>query len=464
MRSMTKDRCSSAFRFLCRITTVAVLGAAAVSAFAAPGNLDPTFGNAGLVFTEIPRPAGFQLFYPTAESVLVQPDGKIVVSGQFWEDVVSYWYGTFIVRYMPDGTPDPSFGSDGIVASMGSGYPYGGLSVGADMVLQTDGKIVLIGQVPVAEGIIVQRYTSTGQIDGTFGENGTTIVHGKAFAEGTSIAIQPDGKIVGVGWEYDLHATPYYDAILLFRLNTNGSPDTTFGSSRTGKLFIDNGYCCPRVLIQPDAKIVVVGTLANSARQVRPALLIARYNADGVLDPNFATDGKAEYRIDSPQVFAMDAALQADGKIVVAAQPSSLGLVRFNADGTLDEGFGANGISLFGTDLQSAVLLQTDGKIIVTGNVPNTATGRSDFALLRVHQDGTLDIGFGAGGRAVFPINAGGTNYAIAAAGALQPDGKVLLVGSFGDYYTDSHEKIAIIRVVPGGSRRRAVRRGDDGH
>lgn len=205
---------------------------------------------------------------------------------------------------------------------------------------------------------------------------------------------------------------------------------------------------------------MVAGTLLNFSLHVPATLLIARYDADGVLDPSFATDGKAEYRIDDANVSAADAALQADGKIVVAAG-SSHGLVRFHADGTLDQGFGTNGISSSRTDFrQSAVLLQTDGKIIVTGDVPNTTTGRSDFALLRLHQDGTLDSGFGADGRAVFAINAGGTNYAVTSAGAIQPDGKILLTGYFGYYFTDSHEKIAIIRVVaPGGSRRRTLRR-----
>src|SRR5688572_4073295 len=126
--------------------SIAVVSIAAqLEAHAAPVRLDPAFGQGGRVFTSV-TVAGYDLFYPMAESVLVQPDGKIIVCGRFWEDAISYWYGTMIVRYMPDGTPDTSFGENGKVAVITTGYPYGGPAVGADMVLQPDGKIVLIGQ------------------------------------------------------------------------------------------------------------------------------------------------------------------------------------------------------------------------------------------------------------------------------------------------------------------------------
>src|SRR5258705_11885697 len=111
---------------------------------AAPGDLDSTFGQGGRVFTNIAVP-GFTYFYPNTESMLVQPDGKILVCGRFWEDGVSYWYGTIMVRYMPDGTLDTSFGENGKVAVIGSGYPYGNPAGGADLALQLDGKILLIG-------------------------------------------------------------------------------------------------------------------------------------------------------------------------------------------------------------------------------------------------------------------------------------------------------------------------------
>jgi uncharacterized delta-60 repeat protein len=431
-----------------------------------PGDLDSTFGMDGRVFTEIAVPL-HDVFYPTTESMLVQPDGKILVGGRFWEDGAAYSFGTFIVRYMPDGILDTSFGDNGRVAFIPPfippGYPNGGQAVGADMALQPDGKIVLIGHGTVADTIMVQRYTTSGQLDTTFGDSGTTFVNGNEFEEGTSIAIQPDGKIVGGGWDYEPYVTPYYDAIILFRLNANGSPDTSFGLGGTGKVFIEDGYDGAEVLVQPDAKILVVGTLLNFT-DVPETILLARYNVDGSLDAGFGTDGMVTHRVNNLDSVARAAALQTDGKIVVVGSlyPSDLTaalqtdgksmaagksnpltvVVRYNPDGSLDTGFGTSGVATLSMNFvvhPNTVLLQSNGKIVVTG--------ADDFTVVRLNSDGTLDTGFGSGGRSVFPINAGDTNDADASVGALQPDGKILVAGSFGHYYTDSHEKIALIRV-----------------
>ncbi|MEO6259268.1 MAG: hypothetical protein ABIP63_02925 [Thermoanaerobaculia bacterium] len=440
-------------RFLAAV--LVVLGSV-FSALAASGDLDPSFGNGGRVFTKIPRPAGFEGFYPNVEGVTVQTDGKILVCGRFWEDGISYWYGTFLVRYLPDGTLDPAFGTNGMVAVIGEGYPNGAHAIGADMALQPDGKIVLIGQVAVAQGILVQRYTSSGQVDTAFGNNGSTRVNGRAFPEGTSVAIQPDGKIVGVGWEYDPRAKPYYDAILIFRLNANGSPDKSFGAEGTGKIFVKGGYDGATVLLPPDGKIVVVGTLANFT-VAPPALLIARYNPDGLPDSSFGAGGRVTYPIND-RTYISAAALQADGKIVVAK--GSQGIARFNSDGTLDQSFAINEVAPFGSvfySYSSAVLIQSDGRIV--------GIGGPDFSLSRFHADGSADSAFGTAGRARFTINVGGTIDAQASAAALQPDGKIVVAGYFGHYFTDSHDTIGVIRVLssgpsgPGGSRRRAVTR-----
>jgi uncharacterized delta-60 repeat protein len=386
--------------------------------------------------------------------MLVQPDGKILVCGRFWEDGISYWYGTIMVRYMPDGTLDTSFGTNGKVAVIGSGYPYGNPAVGADMALQPDGKILLIGQYAVAQGVIVQRYSSAGVVDTTFGNNGTAVVRGMA---GNSITLQPDGKIVGTGWEYKL-GNPYYDAIVVFRLNTDGSLDNSFGSAETGVVMINNGYDGAKVLVEPDGKILIVGMLLNFT-DIRPTILLARYNPDGSLDSSFGTGGKVTYRINDQDSSPGGAALQPDGKIVVAGVYSSGSenhtvMLRYNPSGSLDTGFGANGIASIESGLFGAntVLVQTDGKITAISNASDGASGHNGFAVVRLNSNGSLDPSFGAGGVSVFPINAGGTNYAYASHGALQPDGKILVTGYFGNYYTDSHETIALIRV-DGGQR-----------
>jgi uncharacterized delta-60 repeat protein len=434
---------------------LALLIVGATNIKAAPGDLDPTFGQGGRVLTNIPvtgEPPGY-LFYPNTESMLVQPDGKILVCGRFWQGTIEYWYGTMMVRYMPDGTLDTSFGENGKVAFVGPGFPFDNKGVGADMALQPDGKIVLIGNALNGEGVIVQRYTSAGVLDTTFGNNGITFVSGIAGEEGTSITVQPDGKIVGVGWDYRAFVEPYYNAILVFRLNTNGSPDNSFGSAGTGVVMIADGSGV-EALVQPDGKILVVGTRTNR-RDILPTFMIVRFNPNGSLDLNFGTGGKVIHQINNLVSWSYAAALQPDGKILVAGTTYTENLsffVRHNTDGSLDTGFGTNGVVSVGADFfifnyETTVLLQADGKIIATGNAYDNATGHNGFAIVRLNSNGSIDPGFGVAGRSVFPINVGGTNYADASDGAIQPDGKILVTGYFGNYYTGSHEKIALIRV-----------------
>ena len=416
------------------------LASSVAPAWAVPGDLDPTFGQGGRVFTTLSVPQ-FDYFYPNTESMLVQPDGKILVCGRFWEDGVSYWYGTFIVRYMPDGSLDTSFGDGGKVALIGADYPYGGDAVGADMVLQQDGKIVLIGQRTIADGIIVQRYTASGTLDTSFGNLGTaSIVPGRGFPEGYSLAIQPDGKIVGAGWEYDSWWDPvnYYDAIVVFRLNTDGSSDTSFGTTGTGVVKIVNGYGQPEVLVQPDGKILVAGSLWNPWQNVPGSALIARYNPNGTPDQGFGSGGT----VTKKDAYAGYIALQADGKILVTGLgPSSI--VRLNPDGTPDPDFVPSGQVV---PTNAGLFVTPDGRIVALGNVQDS-TIPNRFSAARLNSNGSMDTGFGVGGYSTFTVTAGGTNYAYASDGAVQLDGKILITGYFGVYYTDSHEKIALLRI-----------------
>ncbi|MEJ7623012.1 MAG: carboxypeptidase regulatory-like domain-containing protein [Pyrinomonadaceae bacterium] len=434
----------------CRSFAIAVLLLATLSTFvfAAQGDLDPTFGQGGRVMTNITVP-GYQYFYPVTESMLVQPDGKILVCGRFWEDGLSFWYGTYIVRYLPDGTLDTSFGTNGKVAVIGPGVPFGNQSAGAEMALQPDGMIVLIGMYNgYGEGIVIHRYTSSGMLDSTFGTNGSTLVSGIEFERGTSIALQPDGRIVGVGWDFNPYTTPYYSAILVFRLNTNGTLDGSFGSAGTGVVLIANGYDGAEVLAQPDGKILVVGSEGTN-------ILLARYTSNGSLDPSFGTGGSVTQRINN--INFSGAALQPDGKTVVIGSAYSNGqlgstlFVRYNANGSPDTSFGTTGVSSVESDFlkePNTVLFQSDGKIIAIGNAADNATGRNGFAIVRLTSNGSPDSSFGIGGRSVFPINAGGTNYAYSSDGVMQTDGKILVAGYFRNYYTDSHERIALIRVI----------------
>lgn len=197
------------------------------------------------------------------------------------------------------------------------------------------------------------------------------------------------------------------------------------------------------LVIQPDGKIVVAGVSSGD-------FAVARYNSDGSLDSTFGSGGIVTTDFNGPSDHAYDVALQSDGKIVVAGAAADVsltdfGVVRYNSDGSLDSSFGAGGkvTTDFANDNDSAyaVAIQSDGKIIVAGDV--AIGGLFYFGVLRYNSNGALDAGFGTGGKLHhFPVG-----YAQDV--AVQPDGKII---SAGRVTTSGDEEFAIARYNPDGT------------
>jgi uncharacterized delta-60 repeat protein len=209
--------------------------------------------------------------------------------------------------------------------------------------------------------------------------------------------------------------------------------DRTFGTR--GKVTTDFGGRdgAAAVALQPDGKIVLAGTTTNSDTDIIHHVALARYNVDGTLDASFGSGGKVITGLGtSSDEWATGIALQSDGGLVIAgstADPSNFSLARYNSNGTLDANFGVGGkvITDFGTIAEGAlgVALQSDGRIVTAGYAyTNGATG--DFALVRYNADGTLDTSFGSGGKVTTDF---GTNSDLAAALAIQSDGKIVAAG-----------------------------------
>jgi uncharacterized delta-60 repeat protein len=204
----------------------------------ADGSADSTFGSYGVL-------EQFGTYDAYALGVAIQPDGKVVVAGYSVGN--SSGSNVTILRYLPDGTRDPAFGSGGLVIMNAEG---GSNNDGAvDVVLQPDGKIVLAGTgaVGASTDILVIRLLTDGSPDPTFGSAG--IVRGPSGGtsiDAEGIALQPDGKII---------VSANYTGPLVIRYNADGSLDTTFGPNADG---ISQASRLPirRVLVQPDGKIV----------------------------------------------------------------------------------------------------------------------------------------------------------------------------------------------------------------
>jgi uncharacterized delta-60 repeat protein len=252
---------------------------------------------------------------------------------------------------------------------------------------------------------------------------------------GWALALQRDGKIVAVGTADSPEAS--YFAVA--RYEPNGAPDRSFGSggevkTTFGTIGDNSGSDAWAVAVQPDGKIVVGGEYLYFDSGLQTAIAIARYRSNGSLDPSFGSQGKVATPIGGgwPARGAKALALQQDGKIVVAGarklgSETAFALVRYGRNGDLDGTFGSGGTvtTAFGSvDGASAVLVQRSGKIVVIG--PGGRLGETGFALARYLPNGSLDPSFGSGGKVA---TAFGSASAFPAAAALQPDGKIVVVG-----------------------------------
>jgi uncharacterized delta-60 repeat protein len=417
---------------------------------AAAGDLDPTFGIGGMVTTDINRSTDI------ANAVAVQADGKLVVVGQTYKHN-DYTGEDFVVtRYNTDGTLDNTFGSGGRVRT---DFP-GLAAVPSSIVIQPDGKIVVAGGAfplfTFAGNFEVVRYNSNGSLDTSFGNGGivTTV-----FPEGSyafDVALQSDGKIIAAGTLFvDFNPGDQSDTdFALARYNPNGSLDTTFGNGGTISTdFFGNEDDAFSVLIQPDGKIVAVGSANDPATYYDFAAV--RYLSDGTIDTTFGVAGKVSTDFGVAGFDrAHSAALQADGRIVAAGFAISqnggvqnFAVARYTSNGVLDTTFSRDGITQidFGSCCQSAyqVLLQSDGKIITVGYA-NTESSDSDFLLARLSSRGALDATFGVGGkvRTSFGDLNGGANGA-----ALQSDGKIVAVG-FQATFSNQWTNFALARYL----------------
>jgi uncharacterized delta-60 repeat protein len=335
-----------------------VTGEFAVARYDANGSLDAAFDDDGMVTTAI-EGGGDE-----ARSVAVQPNGKIVVAGTDSRRRFA------IVRYLQDGATDPSFGIDGIAASdltTGDDIAY-------DLAIQPDGKSVVAG---VADGwFTIARYLRDGSLDPSFGEGGSVFVsHGIA----RSVTLQPDGKIVAVGYSGR--------GLMVVRLRSDGRPDVSL--AHDGVVSGVVGSIAPlAVALQANGKIVVVGDFDIFRCG------IARFTKSGELDTTFARHGIRSVRFGSGEQNFTSVAVQADGRILAAGHvgPHEYGeeivhrivLARFMHDGSLDRSWGGDGkvaTRFPGGASASGLALGPDGMPVVAGQA---GTGEDwGFALVR---------------------------------------------------------------------------------
>src|SRR5262249_36256910 len=275
-------------------------------------------------------------------------------------------------------------------------------------VRQPDGKLLVLGW--AANGTLgtgtadlaVARYNSDGSLDAGFGTEGRARTDfGLPFAGGLPAAIHlpVDGRIV-VAAAGGANGPAPPSQLALARYTPAGTLDSSFGTG--GKILRDTGLSLTSVkavTIQSDAKIVLAAQQDVNAT----GPIVARFNADGTPDIGFGAGGRVSTPLTAGSFLgAMRLAQQADGKILLVGTkffgPQGHVLIRSNPEGSLDAGFGMAGIALgdLGTGLNATELgltLQPDGKIVVVGSISD------NFAVVRYTVAGALDPSFGTNGR-----------------------------------------------------------------
>ncbi len=429
------------FKRFFSIFTLVMLTMLSVSAnvTAADGDLDTSFSVDGLITTS------FRSIDGMGYSIAVQPDQKIIAVGESSNYTPTGTDTDFaLVRYTSDGFLDSTFGTDGKINT-----DFGGNDIGFGVAVQPDGKIVVSGYSETNGDFALARYTGNGTPDNTFGTDGKVTTSYSDYEGCFSVALQTDGKIVAAGFSQNGGNQDF----AVMRYNSDGSLDTGFDGDGIVTTPVGSGSDSDvgfGLLIQQDGKIIVTGMSYNGTDYDFAAV---RYNSDGSLDTSFDGDGIVTTSVGSGDDKGYFAAIQSDGKIVLAGHSNNgsnddFAAVRYNTDGSLDSGFGTGGKLTTpvgsGDDRSYGACIQADGKIVITGESHNGSD--YDIAVVRYNTDGTLDTTFGNGGIVTTDSkNTDNSGYA----GAVQSDGNIVVSGYSVSFYHENNE-LAVARYLSG--------------
>ncbi len=300
-------------------------------------------------------------------------------------------------------------------------------------------------------------FAQAGFLDQTFNNSGFNIFdNGNNEADAfEAVAIQPDGKIVLAGhYITDANVNGNFD-VAIARLNNDGTLDNSFGNN--GLVFTKVADIIPNqinkyvfdkaldVLIQPDGKILICGfSIVNVPGGKNDEDFIAvRYSQDGSLDSFFGYGGVAAINL-AWQDIATGIALQSDGRIILVGEststeqnvPKRISVVRLNQNGTLDLTFGDNGkyfVEELNGTIPADVKIQPDDKIVIGGytEVATSPASDLDFIVVRLDVDGSLDQTFNHQGFEIKSIKSGDGLNDFLNAIAIQPDGKIIAAGQY---------------------------------
>ncbi|MCF2490706.1 T9SS type A sorting domain-containing protein [Dyadobacter sp. CY347] len=360
------------------------------------GSIDQSFGVNGFVETHLNYDEAH------AQAGLLQPDGKIVVAGYAWSGGN---YDFVIMRYTSAGKRDLTFGSGGLVLTDFAGkddkvnslafLPNGNILAGGST------EEIYFFEMDAAFAC----YDQNGSLNTSFGTSGKavcSISESGLFQSINGLVIQSDGKILAGGYtEYhQLVNNTYTEAFLLIRLLPDGTMDPTFGNMGSVETLIGAHSIGKSVAVDGGGKILLLGK-ASLTSGGNDEIALLRYNDDGVLDGNFGDNGMVITTFDNTNDVGNCLLVQPDQKIIAAGftaltdgSPLNFALVRYLANGTLDNSFGLNGkvtTDFYNDwDLGTSVAIQKNGKVIVGGYAK--FGNDYDFAVARYMNDDALPV------------------------------------------------------------------------
>ena len=333
-------------------------------------------------------------------SIILQPDGKILVGGESFQTAIGYpgspgdeSYGTrgsfTAVRLNADGSLDKSFSQHGIALVPGNldpeDYAY------YVMAVQADGK-VLAAQ-PGLGGLKVERFNVDGTLDTTFGNGGAAGLDVPFSSDGMAIYATADGSVY-VSLRGTLQA-------VVFKLDSSGALAPDFGDNGALTLNPTGGdYYTGNIatVVQPDGSVLLgsmlyVGSDHTPGSTGDPFYAVQRLTADGNPDTGFGDNGVLYFDPALGLNYRSSMTVQADGKIIVAGQSAddnAFNVLRLNADGSFDTTFSGDGkltieVPQGVSSYAHSVAVQPDGKILIAGEV-----------ITRLNADGSLDTTFGS--------------------------------------------------------------------
>ncbi|HEY6985486.1 MAG TPA: hypothetical protein VH375_05355 [Rhodanobacteraceae bacterium] len=323
-------------------------GLGALASVTRDGFLNSAFGGGGNGFATYDFSSSTDAFY----ALVPNGDGRFVGCGVTFGTTTGIDF--LVARFESDGSLDPSFAGGHVGTPFSLTGSGGQLFDQCDAVaVQSDGKIVAAGFTdengPDQVGLI--RLTTDGQLDTTFGNQGKVVINAGQSANGSSqaraLVIQPDGKLLIAGFA----SGQFNSELLVMRLDSDGSPDATFGTGGIVRTPVGTGEdIANAIVLQPDGRIVAAGS--SVAADGRRDFALARYTTTGALDATFGTGGLVTTPVGPGDDIAYALTLMPWGRLVAAgsaristsAGGTDLALISYNADGSVDRFFGNQGI------------------------------------------------------------------------------------------------------------------------